>query len=404
MTVETLEARLADIEAKLGEAETNEEWDQMEPELRKLRLDVWDAVEKDRAELSGAKAEMRRSFSWWDYVNPFDATARERYKRTISQKRIELEQEQTLEERLAQLVARFYADKTREHARELIRIAEKVQREVPGDWPAKAGAAYGAIVTGASGDAAIAMADEVRRAIAGRPAAEWSAIGAALLRGEGSAGTLSRILAGIDADELSGRVVGPALASGRGAEEAVSFVRAFREKQDGRAFDSDAILLSAGLLSAQTAEAAHASLSALEQAMPGDPDQRAVLAAGAYLGDVDRDAARTRVERFGVEMDDASIVAALLFSNAEDTDDARMLKNAARGSEAAVATLVAAGLLADVAIDETVAFVQHVQQQLTGTWESEALVMAGGILAGERSTPRVKAAFLIADLFVRDHA
>lgn len=402
MKVEELEERLSDIETRLADAETNEEWDRLEPELRKLRLAVWDAVEEDRADLAGAKEKMRRRFSWWSYINPFDATARDRYRDTVSRKKLELEQDQTLEERLAHVVARFYADKTRAHARELIRVAEKVQRDVPGDWPAKAGAAYGALVTGRGGDAAIATAEAVRRVLAGRPADEGSVIGAAILAGTDSTEKLARISDSLASDEISGRLLGPALASGRSVEDAVGFVKGFREKQNGRAFDSDAILAAAGLLGRRPVEESYTSLSALETAAPGEPTARARLAAGAFLGNIGIERAKEGAERFTTHFDDSSIVAALLLSRTEDDKEARMLETAARGTEAAQAALISAGLLADAPIDETIAFVQHVQQQLTGTWESEALVMAGGILAKDRSTPLVKAAFLVPGLFVRD--
>ena len=41
-------------------------------------------------------------------------------------------------------------------------------------------------------------------------------------------------------------------------------------------------------------------------------------------------------------------------------------------------------------------------KSFTGTWESEAWILAGGILAGPRSDARTKAAFLIPGLFVTE--
>jgi hypothetical protein len=400
-----LEQRIAALEAKLQDAEKDIEWDALEPELRTLRADVYEAVKADEAALGGARSSYAKQFGWWDYVNPFDASARDRYKSTVSRKQFELEQEKGLSHRLAAITARFYADKTRAFARELIRIAEKVQREVHGSWSLKAGAAFGGAVTEVGGDAAIERAKAVTKALGGRYVDEACTVAAAILSGmaaDRAAEALDELSDALGRDELTGKILGAALLSGR--PDAVPFVRDFRRKTGGRAYDADAILLGAALLSKLDVDAAYDRLVELERVMPGSPEQKARLASAALIAGLDGPTAKRRAEAFIEEIGGdpesaATIASALLLAGADSAGEAKLLRSATRGTIEAEGTLVAAGILANRPIDEAVAFIAHVQQALTGTWESEAFVIAGGILAGDRSDAIAKASFVIPGLF-----
>ena len=68
------------------------------------------------------------------------------------------------------------------------------------------------------------------------------------------------------------------------------------------------------------------------------------------------------------------------------------------GGWAASATLQAAALLSAAPIEDSLATIKQSQQRLSGSWESEAMIIGAWLLAGERSSMRIKTAYLLPDL------
>ncbi len=341
-----LEARFGALEAQIAGAETNEEFDALEPALRKLRGDVWAALDREAAARPSGEPS-----HWWQRIFPAAPA----------------EPDSSLERRTAQLVERFYQDKTRTHARALIRVAEKIQREVPGDWPVKAAAAYGGLAVGRSADDAVAYAEAVVRAVD-----DPDAIAAAILSGR-PPDEAARRLRTLANDEL------PPVALLSPHADPPAFARAL-DAPPG-------VARSAALLAPLDAPHARAIIGALE-----DPR----VAAAALLGGLSVDDARARAGR---ALDLPGAITAALVMSGRDPDEARALLSATRGSGSAEETLVAAGLLARRGLEESVAIIRHVQGELTGSWETEAQVIAGAILSGSASDPTARASFLIPGLF-----
>lgn len=413
---EDLAERLKSLEARMRDVEANQEWDALEPEIIRLRSAIFRELMSDKAELESERRNLRQELRWWDFV--LRPSARDRWRNTVSRKQIDVERDRTLEHRLDELMAKFYADKTRGHAREFIRVAEKIQREVLGGWDMKASAVVGGVLAGMDGTSAIDFVSGFRGGLADRTN-EAALSAASLVSGEAAEASADRATAlGAALGDIgsgSGTIVGAALIAGIGTDETARTTRQIREAFGGHG--ASAIIASGAILAGLSArEAIERGRAISAEVDIASTSGRARVIAAALLAGKTPEDVRTFVSegkrvRPGTREEDAPIVAAGLLSNREPE---AALALAARipllihGTWEAATKITVAAILSPQAVEESIAFARHVQHELTGTWESEASIIGAGILAHgfrgriDARVRRVIAAYVLADFLVEE--
>lgn len=277
------ERRIATLEESMGRAESNKEWDAMEPELVALRRDIYESVRDHRAELDRARSEYKKTFGRWRHLNPFDSEAKRVWSSTVSRKEFQLESDYGADGKAEALAIKFYLDKTRNHAREFIRIAEKIQRGVTGSWTDKARAVVCAVLAGQSAEEGIERArhreDEVP-AGAGRDRIAAAAAYAKKSNAEVEAyldEAQQRLHGDREADSM---ITAAAILSGRSPEEAFIVAERARASAHGT-WEAEAMIVSAVVLSPQSPDESIAFAKNVQHQLTGSWESEAwIIAAG----------------------------------------------------------------------------------------------------------------------------
>jgi hypothetical protein len=292
-------ARVSAFEQKLASAESDAQWDALEPELRELERDLHSAVHTHELELSRAEEAFGQAHGALGRYNPFDTSARADYRAKVEPIARELELRRGDAYRLHELSTRFYEDRTRKQAREFIRIAEKVQRAVVGTWEAKADAAAAAWLMGRSGEETIAAVDAARLASS---SADDSALLASILGVEATVGPglslVERAAAIVERprDEArdfaeavdraigddGGAIAAAGIIAERSIEETVSVARDVLDQVNGTP-DAQRIIAAAAVLSMRTAEEAIAFAKHVQSALSGTWETEATVIAAGLL-------------------------------------------------------------------------------------------------------------------------
>ena len=409
-------ARIDDLERKLDRAESDASGEVLGPELDDAARALQQQIDVDKAAMAAQRSTFTRGHGF--FARHFSANARDEYGQTVGKTERQLEVVESGAHRLHQLRGRFYDDKTRVHAREFIRIAEKVQKKVSGDWDEKALTAAAAWLAGSSGDDVITAHDAFHSAARTAPAIVQLA---ALLAGgapaagftkERAEALAARAAALAPLCQAPARFSDDVLAAAVLCERSVDDVRAMLAALAARGLlpkdvvGKDAVC-AAALLSKHTPSSAVALIGTLAGALTGTWDGPGLVIAAALLAGKDAafvvaHSARVVKALAGAEGTSAVIAAGLLAGREADdvVSCARALTLSVTGTAPARIAITAAGVLSGRSAPEVLAFTKHVQSQLSGTWESEATVIAAGLLGapGHAASALVRAAFLLPGL------
>lgn len=367
-----LESAVAELERRADEIETDEAWDALEPDLVHLRHDVFEAKVAARRAVEDAESK-RSELGITSRLNPFD-NERKRTARELETRQRALEEIAVLYERVQALRVRYWADRSQPFLRELVRRAEKIQRGVSAGWPAKAAAAAGALYAGLDGDAAIARANDLLE----HPLAEDPHVLLAGFLGDRSPADAELFLAAAkrrgDAFLAAAWMVGDT-----SIDDAASLVRVL---------DVPAPIRRAAVASGR-------DKSAVDELTFALADRSPLVVAAAIACRRPADEVRNFLtER--LDLEDVVAAHALFSDRAEDPAEVdRRVRAVLRAAPEAEATIRGAALRSRLPSPRCVALVDHLQQRLTGSWTSEATVIAAALLADEGgSDPARRAAAL----------
>lgn len=409
MPIPNLDAltRIGQLEKKLEHIEKDADWDALAPEIADVERALTAKLTAEQAALATQRSAFIRGHGM--FARLFSPSARGEYKDTVVATESELDKTQGGAHRLHQLKAKFYDDKMRAHAREFIRVATKVQKNVGGDWEDKALTASARWLTGATGDEALDFVKAFRTATATSSNAITPDVTLAgqlsLASPDAAARTAIALAAASGSPSLAGVTLAAAVYAMRGAGDARAVVTALAgtgalPKGD----DARALLCAAALLSKAPASSSAHVLAKMSGAVSGMWDGAEPVIAAAMLMGIDPlvavDFANRAAKLLSGAEGAASIIAAGLMSrrSVEDTvATAKEIEGKVAGTLKARASIAAAGVLSGRPAGEVIAFAKHVQSQLAGTWESEATIICAGILGapGKAASDVVRRAFLL---------
>lgn len=352
-----LEADVAALEARADDAESNEQWDALGRPLTILRAAAYERLAADRRALEAAEKPREGVLA---RLNPFGEEAKKR-RAAIAAHEQRLEDDAALLARVERLDERYWLDRTSSYQRELVRTAEKIQRQVAGSWETKAAAVAVALLEALDGDEAIARAE----ALLTNPLADDPRVLiAAGIRGDRLAAA-ERFLAACDCSG-DAALAAAWIASERDVASAAQLVRDL---------EIDAALVPAAIASNYD----QADIEARTFAFADRPTivQSFALSCGRSVAEI-RDVldARSTI--------DDDIAAAALFSDRSIDACARCadrLRTVVRGDTTAEGLIRRAAVASARATPECVAIVEGLQQRFSGSWESEATIVAAALLA-----------------------
>ena len=373
--------RIQQLEQKIANVEKDADFDALGSEIVDVEIALHRELESDVAAVERNKSEFQRGHNV--FARAFSPSARSEWRQTVGDAEAALGDAREGELRLHQVKARFFDDKMRVHAREFIRVAHKVERDVTGGFEEKSAAAAGRWLAHKSGDDAIGDVDEFRSRhpdfaddsdaiLAAVMSARWIDVdGDALLSGAAS---------------LANRTDASAVLAALRATHALP-----KAKADARLIEA------ASLLSKASAQECAATLVAMSNSTPTMWDGPAPIVAATILTSTKPDRALAFADEIAKAMAGAEgcaqIIAAGIVAGMHDDVEAiaRAVSKSVAGTTAARSVIAAAGIIAHRNAEEIWAFAKHVQSQLPGSWESEADVIAAGLL-GSPSAPATETA------------
>lgn len=371
-TADTL-ARLHELEQRLDHVEKNGDWDALAPQIAAVEQELRRTIESDASAVDAGRSAFVRGHGV--FARLFNSGVRQEFRESVGALEADLQQAQSGEHKLHQLKARFFDDKMRVHAREFIRVASKVQKNVSGGWEEKALVAAGRWLTGSTGDEAI---DFVKQFRTSHPNASAEQVLVAQLALPHSAVSASDVEHALDATgampkdhEARDLLRAAAVLSGAPASASANIVAKMSGKIDGM-WDGAAPVVAAAILVGAEPARAIAFANAASKLLAGAEGSASIIAAGLLAGRSVDDTVKT----------------------------AREIEKGVAGTLQARAAIAAAGVLSGRPAGEVIAFAKHVQSQLAGTWESEATIICAGILGapGTIAPDEVRRAFALRSL------
>jgi hypothetical protein len=393
--------RIAALETKVNTVESDVDFDKLGSEIRDVELDLHREIADDTQRVASEKSAFEKGHGIFARFSP---SAREDYRRTVGAAEGELDDARAGEFRLHQVKARFFDDKMRAHAREFIRVANKVEREVTGSFEEKAMAAAGRWLAGKSGDDAIEDVEWLRNR-APQFASDADAILAALVSLEDGAKAAAKLTDFSGACNGDGFLAGAALVGGKSASDVRAILSELRATNAlPKAKSERQLIEAAALLSPSSARESAATLVAMSGSVASMWDGPAPVIAAAILSSTKPDVALAYAEKLARALSGAEgcsaviaagIVAHVDVSEAEHVS--REVQAKVAGTTSARAGIAAAAILAHRDAGEAISFAKHVQSQLPGSWESEAAVICAGLLGAPKkpASSEARRAFLL---------
>ena len=412
LTLDEIQEGIEALERRFASLAKEHDWASEERRLFELQREMQRRRERDQQDLEERRRRYASDVPSSERTNPFDGRART-LRHEVTEAVEEIERDCHVEARRRQRTSRYYTDRSRSHARAFGHVAEQIQSGVGGPWASKSAAVYGGVLTGRSVDQVVAYARAAWSEGHGGLADEAAFLAAALLSGleaEAASDICRELQSALRRTTIhDGPVIG-ALLGRRSPEEALRFADHFTGRLGRLDPGPRALLLSAGLLSGEEAETAAQAVEQLLAKLPEEPMVQARIAAAALLSrQTPEDAVACAREvgsgLHGAPEDDARLTAAGMLAGRGAWEVVAITRDmsahgASHGAVVFEPAVMAAAILSKQPAGESAACAQHLHHELTGGWESAAMVLAAALLQHPRAGPREHVAFALPGLFL----